>query len=170
MENNDRKNGLKALKTVEEFIIKIGWQPQKTSIDEVLLVDFESEGIPISNVLFDVRVDYERFLCYFNFKDTVSKKKQLQVIEFITRANFDLVIGNFELDMDSGIVRFKSSIDFTGIELNQTLIRNTVKSAMDVVEDYAEAMVKVLTGKIKARNAIQEIENGDGHLYEKFDI
>ena len=50
----------------------IGWEPQRTEIDEVLMVDFEVDDIPISDAHFEVRVDYERFVCHFNFKDRVA--------------------------------------------------------------------------------------------------
>ena len=117
-------------------------------------------------------MDYERFLCYFNFKDQVSAKHQEQVIEFITLANFDLVIGNFEFDKNNGFVRFKSSVDFTGIELSNTLIRNTLKSGMDAVEQYGEALVKVIRDEKSVIEAIKEAEDGlfSDQSYEKFNI
>ncbi|WP_271769663.1 YbjN domain-containing protein [Aquimarina algiphila] len=166
-ENIGYENGLKALKQVEVFLAQVGWEPQQTDIEEVLLVDFESENIPIANAHFDVRVDYERFLCYFNFKDIAGEEQRKYVMEFITLANFDLVIGNFELNLNTGQVRFKSSVDFTQLELNNTFIRNTIKCAMDVVEVYGEALVEVINGTKEPMRAFQEAGVGLTNSNEK---
>jgi hypothetical protein len=129
-----RKNGLKALKTVEKVITSIGWKPEETDYEGVLRVDFSGDNIPIIEALADVRLDYERFLYYLNFRDRAPAKQRQEVMEFVTRGNFDLVTGNFEFNLDDGTVRFKSSVDFTNEELTETLIRNVIRSAMDAVE------------------------------------
>jgi hypothetical protein len=80
-------------------------------------------------------------------------------MEFVTRANFDLISGNFELSLEDGALRFKSSIDFTGVNLNETLIRNMIRSSMDAVELYGDAVVKVIRGERSAEDAIDEVES-----------
>ena len=158
MTNENRKNGSRALVQVKEFLSELGWEPRKTELPEVFLVDFETDNIPIGSIHFDVRVDYERFLCYFNFKDQATAKSQKQVMEFVTRANSGLLVGNFEFNVESGFVCFKSSVDFTGIELSKTLIRNTLKSGMDAVEQYAEALVNVIRDNKGVIEAISDAE------------
>ena len=159
MENNSgRENGLRAMKTIKTLLTKIGWDPQKTDIEEVLLVDLSDENLPIISAHFDVRLDYERFLFYLNFKDHVPKKYLDETIKFITLVNYDLVIGNFELNIYDGFIRFKSSIDFTQVVLNETLIRNMIKSSMDTVEQYADALLDVMNGNKNALDALDEAE------------
>ena len=156
--NPAHENGKIALQRVKQFLNEIGWDPQKTDNEEVLLVDFNEDNTPIRDAHFDVRMEFERFVCYFNFRDTPSKDQQKELVEFITRANFNLVIGNFEFDYESGKIRFKSSFDFSNEILTETLIRNTIQSAMDVVEQYADVLVEVLRGNITAQQAILEAE------------
>lgn len=158
-ENRNRENGLKALKTVKKLLTDMGWEPEATEIEGVLLVDFSQDKIPIVNALADVRIDYERFLYYLNFRARVAPKYRQETMAFITRINFGLVSGNFELNLNNGSVRFKSSIDFTEAELSETLIRNIIKSARDAVELYADALVEVMHGKKKAVQAMEDAEN-----------
>jgi hypothetical protein len=153
-----RRNGLKALRTVKSVLAKVGWEPEETETEGVLRVDLSVDKIPISEALADVRIDYERFLYYLNFRERAPATHRKQTMEFVTRVNFDLVIGNFELNLDDGSVRFKSSIDFTGAELTATLIRDAIKSAMDAVEQYADALVEVMRGEKRAVRALREAE------------
>jgi hypothetical protein len=155
-----RENGLKALETVRKVLTDVGWEPQATDIEGVLQVDFSGDNIPIASALADVRIDYERFLYYLNFRDRASAKHRAETMEFITRANFDLVIGNFELNLKDGSVRFKSAIDFTNAVLSRALIRNAIKSAMDAVELYADELVEVMHGVRKAAEAVRRAEEG----------
>lgn len=155
-----RKNGLKALATVKKVLSDVGWDPSETEVEGVLRVDFSSDDIPVSEAIADVRLDHERFLYYLNFREQVARQHRKETMEFVTRANFELVTGNFELNLDDGVIRFKTSIDFTQEELTETLIRNAINSAMDVVEHYTDALVDVMHGKKSARRAIQEAEGG----------
>ena len=158
-----RKNGLKAFKTVKRVLTKIGWEPEETEKEGVLRVDFSVDKIPIAEAIADVRVDYERFLYYLIFKNRALSKYRSETMEFVTRVNFDLVIGNFEFNLDEGLVRFKSSIDFTAVELTEPLIRDAIKSAMEAVEQYAGAIVDVMRGK---KDAVQALNDADSGAYE----
>jgi hypothetical protein len=153
-----RKNGLKAFKVVKKVLTEMGWEPELMDKEGVLRVDFSVDKIPIADALADVRIDYERFLYYLNFRDRAPAKSRKQTMEFITRVNFDMVIGNFELNLENGSLRFKASIDFTNTELNETLIRNHIRSAMDAVEAYADALVEVIRGKKKVIQALKDAE------------
>jgi hypothetical protein len=158
--NRAEKNGLKAFETVERVLTAVGWQPEETDYEGVLRIDFSSDNIPVSEGLADVRIEYERFLFYLSFRDRAPVKQRREVMTFLTRANYDLVIGNFEFNLDDGGVRFKSSIDFTNVDLSETLIRNTIRSSMDAVEQYADALVMVIRGELNAQKALDEAEAG----------
>jgi hypothetical protein len=149
-----RNNGLLALKTVETVLTTIGWEPERTEADSVLRVDFSTDNIPIRDAFAEVRVDFERFLFYLNFRDRALPQTRAQTMEFVTRANFELIVGNFELNLDDGAVRFKSSIDFTGTPLTEPLVRDAIRSAMDAVEYYADALVAVVRGETTAVQAL----------------
>lgn len=149
-----RSNGLLALKTVETVLTSIGWEPERTDVESVFRVDFSADNIPVLDALADVRVDFERFLFYLNFRDRATPQSRAQIMEFVTRANSELIVGNFELNLDDGSVRFKSSIDFTGAQLTEPLVRDAIRSAMDAVEYFADAFVAVVRGEKSALQAL----------------
>jgi len=154
-----RQNGLDAFATVKNVLKDVGWDPLETDLEGQLKVDFSDSSIPILDVEINVKIDYERLVCYFNFKDIISKTHNDEILKFFTLANFGLIIGNFEVDLETGRVRFKSSLDFTGVKVQERLVKNVIRSAMDVVEDYGEATAQVIKGQKSATKAIAEVES-----------
>jgi hypothetical protein len=65
-------------------------------------------------------------LCYSVRDDRVPADRRVPTAELLTRLNYPLVVGSFEMDLEDGEVRFRSSIDFEGAEPTEALIRNVV--------------------------------------------
>jgi hypothetical protein len=84
----------------------------------------------------------------------------MAVAEFITRANYGLRIGNFELDFDDGEVRYKSSLDFEGLALTPELIRNTIYPAVQTIDRYLPGLMSVFYASKSPAEAIAEVEEG----------
>jgi len=100
----------------------------------------------------------EKFAFYFEFVKRSPKKTLQQTMEFITRANFDLLTGNFEMEIDSGVVRYKASLDFTGMDLTPLLVRNLILSAIYCVETYSTALAAVMSGLKDPEQAVDDAE------------
>jgi hypothetical protein len=97
---------------------------------------------------------------YVFFSAKAKKARRAEVAEFVTRANWDLGDGNFEMDLDSGEVRLKVALDYTGTILSPLLLRNIILDAMDVTEIYSDALAQVMAGKASAKDALAAAEEG----------
>jgi hypothetical protein len=102
--------------------------------------------------------DVGRFVWYMEPQVRAVGQAVEQVVEFITRANFGLLAGNFELDYETGIVRFKTVVGYAGDRLRALYVRQALLDAMDAVETYSVGLVAVAAGRISAREAIEQIE------------
>lgn len=150
-----RRNTQRATRTLEKVLRSIDWEPAPTEDEGCLLVDFSGEdGLPLSHALAAVRPESERFVFYLCFRGKTPAKHRAAVAEFIARANYGLVIGNFELRFRDGTVRFKTSLDFARQELTEELVQNAIMSAMEVVQVYGAAVVEVMAGKTTVRKAL----------------
>lgn len=147
----------RALETVRRILIEIGWEPE-TNDEWSLWVDFGHPHVPVAGALAAIAPTAEQFIFYLVFGSTVPEERRNQVARFITLANWDLSIGNFEMNYDDGGVRFKSSIDFAGEELREAFIRNAILSAMRAVETYADPMTSVVNEGANAMEAIRNAE------------
>lgn len=78
--------------------------------------------------------------------------------ELLTRANDALVIGNFEMDWDDGEVRFKTSLDARGQQLNPGWLHNLVYANLQTMNTYLPAILVVANGDMSPQAAIESIE------------
>ncbi|MDE3175249.1 MAG: YbjN domain-containing protein [Pseudomonadota bacterium] len=60
--------------------------------------------------------------------------------ELLTRANFGMFVGAFELDLDDGEIRFKTAVDFRGDRLSAALVRNAVETNWLTMTRHLPAM------------------------------
>ena len=84
--------------------------------------------------------------------------KKDEVAAFITRANFGMIIGNFELDYEDGEVRYKTSVDLEDVSELRILLRNMIYSNVLTMDKYLPGLMRVIFGGLSAVEAIKEIE------------
>lgn len=68
--------------------------------------------------------------------------------EFVARANYGLIIGNFELDVRDGEVRYKTSINVETVEnqISDTMIRNLLGVNLTTFDRYLPGLMAVCEG------------------------
>lgn len=150
-------NGRKALDTVRQVLTEIGWAPQDTGTDGILRVGFDSDDIPILDAQAEVALDFERFIYYLNYRESVPSHRREAMVEFITRLNWDMVLGSLDLDLDDGALRYRAAIDFTGAELSARMVKNMIRSASDVVEEFSDVMLAVARGELEPLAALDRL-------------
>ena len=106
--------------------------------------------------------DAEQLMFYSVMLEPASKKRRDEVMRFVTRANYGMQVGNFELDLDDGEVRFKTAIDVEGLELTEGLCRNLVDLNIMMMGLYYDGLDDVMKGKATAEEAISAIEDDEG--------
>jgi hypothetical protein len=83
------------------------------------------------------------------------------ISEFLTRANYGMVIGNFELDYSDGEIRYKTSIDVEGDRLTYALIKQLVYTNILTMDQYLPGILAVLEQNITPEQAILRVEQGE---------
>ncbi len=104
------------------------------------------------------REETEQFVFYTFYAVKAPESKRVTVMEYVTRANYGLTVGNFELDMSDGEVRYKTSIDVEGETLTPGLIRLLIAANLSTADRYLPGFMLVLYGNRSAADAIHEIE------------
>ena len=151
-------NGLQAFATLTAFLENDGWYPQQLDEKTVHRVYFAGENGEL-RCYAQIRVDLSQFLFYVIAPVKAPEEVRAAVAEYITRANYGLRIGNFEMDYSDGEVRYKSSLDFEGETLTETLIKNTVYPAVQTMDFYLPGLLGVMYGNKTPVEAIQDTEN-----------
>lgn len=65
----------------------------------------------------------ERVLVYSLLPDSVPEAQRSDLALMLTQINYGLIVGNFEMDLDDGEIRYKTSLDVEGILLNSAFAR-----------------------------------------------
>jgi hypothetical protein len=155
LEENDV--GMRAFATLAQFLDEDGWYPQQLGDNQVYRVAFAGDNAQFTCYA-QVRVDLLQFFFYAIAPLKVPSESRDAVAEFITRANYGMRIGNFELDYDDGEVRYKSSLDFEGAELTPELIARAIYPAVGTMDRYAPGLMSVVYGDQTPVEAIAAIE------------
>jgi hypothetical protein len=160
-ENDDvpleHTNGWKAYETLEAFLQNDGWFPSPIDGTTAYRCGFSGTNAKF-RVIAQINVELEQLYLYAVAEVNVPEDARLNVAEFITRANYGMRIGNFEMDFSDGEIRYKSALDFEGDTLTDRLIYNALYPAVSTVDRYFPALMRVAFGGAEATEAIAEVE------------
>jgi len=133
---------------------------------------FQVEGEPALRTGFEG--DSGQWVCYAQAREeqgqvsfysvcpvSVPEERRLPMAEFLTRANYGLIIGNFELDLSDGEIRYKTSIDVEEDRLSVALIRSLVYANVLTMDRYLPGIVSIICGEMSPARAIVQVEGGE---------
>lgn len=111
---------------------------------------FEDKNITI----FGIETTKSKYKCIFDLKEKesvlvfysviqnfdVPEHKRNDLAILLTKINYGLIIGNFEMDFSDGELRYKTSIDFEGVELVLPLIDNLFNANLAYIEYFYDQL------------------------------
>jgi hypothetical protein len=103
----------------------------------------------------------EILLCYAYAGFYVPAERRAAAAEFLTRANYNLVLGNFELDYRDGEVRCKASLAFADEALTEGLISQVIYVPPRHMDTYIAGLLAVVYGQADPAAEIVRIEGGE---------
>ena len=118
---------------------------------------YQVGDLPILNLPFTGRT--AQWMCYAQVRETqghfvfysvcpvfTPADRQHAIVEFITRVNYGLVIGNFEFDYEDGEIRYKTSVDVEGETLSLGMIQHIVYANLVMMDHFLPSVLRVLYG------------------------
>ncbi|AFZ24527.1 protein of unknown function (DUF1790) [Cylindrospermum stagnale PCC 7417] len=100
----------------------------------------------------------QQFVFYSICPVIAPKSKHQAIAEFIARANHDMIIGNFELDFNSGEIRYKTSINVEDGKLSFNCIKILVYTNVKMMDKYLAGILSVINDNVSPMSAIKQIE------------
>ena len=148
------------LDVVEGFLENDDWPISRVEGCAVVKTSFEGKNGQFTCYAQE-RVEQEQFVFYSVFPVRTPENKTHEVAEFITRANYGMIIGNFELDYSDGEVRYKTSVDVEDTEINVVLVRHMIYANVLTMDKYFPGLMRVLYAGIDPVSAIDEVEGAE---------
>lgn len=101
--------------------------------------------------------EVEQQISIFSMVDTqVPDEHRPAVMEYITRANFGLGLGNFEMDLTDDEVRCKTCLSAESQPFNRAALRMMVRHNAMLMDQFAEGLCKVAQGEQTPLEAIAD--------------
>ncbi len=142
------------MEAVQAFFTAGHWPMTEVPGHPLLRLGFASaEGS--WNCLAHVREAQSEFLFYSVCPFNVPDPRRATMAEFLTRANYGLALGNFEMDFTDGEVRYKTSIDVQEESLTEALLRPIVYANLAMMKTFLPGLVAVADGTASAEEAYQ---------------
>ncbi len=142
---------------VQSFLVADEWFPEQIQGETILKMSFQ--GTDQAWLVFaQTREEARQVIFYSVLVSNVMAERRAAAAEYLTMANYGLWLGNFELDMSDGEVRFKTSVDVEGGMLTETMIRNLVYANVTLVDRYLPGLNQVVYEGMDPGDAIRQIE------------
>jgi hypothetical protein len=102
--------------------------------------------------------DSRRFIFVSVMESSVPEDKRLAIAEFLTRVNYALFLGSFEMDFSDGEVRYKTAMAVEDGELTQAMIKKMVYANVMSMDRYLPGIMSVIYGGASPADALAHIE------------
>ena len=106
----------------------------------------------------DVKESEERLIVYIDSPIKISDNKRSKVAEFLMRVNYNLVIGNFEIDFRDGEVRYRASVDVEGSHISKEMVKTLVFVSAATADRFFPGMMAVMYANKDPLQAYEEIK------------
>jgi hypothetical protein len=147
------------LDTVEHFLKRDEWPYSQLEERPILRTGFNGSNGQWTCYAQE-RDEHQQFVFYSVFPVKVPADKRAAVVEFITRVNYGMIVGNFELDYSDGEVRYKTSIDVENEILTEGLVHHMLYANVSTMDRYFPGLMKVIYSGVLPQDAVKEIEGG----------
>ncbi|NWJ45566.1 MAG: YbjN domain-containing protein [Chloroflexi bacterium] len=139
-----------------EFFNSLDWHYEIAGDGTALKVNFEGENGEWQCYA-DIKEDEEQFVFYSVCPETTLREHRSVMAEFLTRANYGIIIGNFEMDFEDGQISYKTSIDVEGASLTTALLQRLVESNLDMMDLFLPGIRAINQGKMTPAEALAKI-------------
>jgi hypothetical protein len=142
---------------VEAFLQADGWPCKQLEGQEVAMTSFKGKKGEF-NCFVQAREAQEHLIVYSVLPVLVPEERRDEIAAFLTRANYGMPVGNFEMDYGDGEVRYKTSADLEDVDEFQILLRNLMYANVLSMDKYIPGLMRVIYAGTGAAEAIAEIE------------
>ncbi len=143
--------------TVINFFTQDDWSFTRIQGEQGLRLGFQGDN-GTWNCYAQTREDLEQFVFYSICPIHAPESRRSAAAEFITRANYNLIVGNFEMDFTDGEIRYKTSIDINPNQLIADTLKRLVYANVMTMDEYLPGIIAVIEQDVSPEVAIAQIE------------
>ena len=112
----------------------------------------------IHTCVVEVRSDRAALRCLLQLNCRVPEEKRQAAAELVTRINYGLQLGSFEIDFSDGEIRYRLGLDVSGGELTSEMVESAISAIIGTVDRYHPAIMSFLWSDMAPEDAVAMIE------------
>jgi hypothetical protein len=153
---NSGENGQPLMDVVLQFFQEDHWNYQKLENKPVVRVGYRGER---GTWVCYARVDegHQRFVFHSLMGMNIPSEYRAAVSEYLMRVNLELPVGNFEMNMDSGEIRFKVSVETPNGELSVAMVRTMAYTSLHTMDHFFPGVLAVVHGGLSPESALKRV-------------
>lgn len=146
----------KIAKAVQGFLKSMEWQWQEMDANRYRVIVHGNTAHWVWITQWD---EDESFFTGYSYSPVnVPANRRAAAAEYLTRANWRLRLGNFELDYTDGEVCFRTSMVMESIRPTVEMMRRLAFASFQMMDQYLPGLMSVIYGKASPKAAIEEAE------------
>ena len=147
------------------FLVADGWPVVRVDESTTLRMDYQGENAQwtcIAQTLEDRRT----LIFHSVYPEAITPDKYDVLLEYIARANYGMLGGNFEIDLSDGDLRYRTSVTVPDVELSLLTIKQVVYDNVTAMDLYLPGIQAVLSGEFSPADAIERVEENINRVDE----
>lgn len=140
---------------IAEFLDEDGWKYRFREDNGIICSGFRLENALGAVPLFvDVRSD--KYIVFAVPRVKCEPENRFELAEFLTRINYRMIFGDFEMDFSYGKVRFRFPVDCDGETPSDAMIKRSIFMTAAMMNKYGNAICAVMNG-VSAEAAFKKL-------------
>ena len=145
---------------IEDFLKEDDWHYTFDEEKELIRMGINLNGkIKECKLLVDLRDTY--YYVYATISINADEDCRQKVAEYLTRANYGMRFGNFEMDMEDGEIRYKMTVDCgddSDCIPTKSIIKRSIYTPASMMQKYGDELLAVMYGFMEPKEAIEKAE------------
>lgn len=147
----------KVIELIHEFFTRSEMKYKYNKEKNVFISGVNMGGV-LGNLRLVIPMSEDSYVVYAILNSTPEKEFYGEVAEYLHRANYGLINGNFEFDYRDGEIRYKSFVNFDGAQLSIDIIAQSIVTPVFMFEQYGKNLLRVMMGDGTPAELLQKAE------------
>ncbi len=123
----------------KEYLKKVELAFSIVENETVITFGYRSKGN--YQCIIDVNDEDKIVIIYTILGSLVEPERRNRIAQLLTRVNFGIRIGNFEMDYDDGQIRYKTSVDYDGVkDFDDSFIESLILINLTTTDKFYQAI------------------------------
>jgi hypothetical protein len=146
------------IELAQQYLSEKGYHFSRRGEAESLQSSFSAENGTYS-VFIDTNEEQALVGVFVYAPTKVPERNRRAVMEYLTRLNYGLRLGGFELDLNDGEVRYTQNMDIEGATLTNAMLLNMLHFALDVMDQYYPGLMRVIYADADPKEAFETLRS-----------